>query len=187
MEPEDVVAWAAAMGVDQGAVALHTVRPANDWATLRTLSGNGAVGSARRAVKVVALLVDATPDRHAEALPCGADGAVPLDSPRTHRGHGCVRPRGRYAAADERGDGHRHGRYPLRDPGVDHPEETEWLRMLATGATVQQLAERIGSSERALYRVLHGVYGRMRVSSPTEAIVLACRCGLLEADQLESP
>lgn len=42
------------------------------------------------------------------------------------------------------------------------------------------MAERTGYSERALYRLLHGLYGRMRVSNRTEAIVLATRYGLLD-------
>jgi DNA-binding CsgD family transcriptional regulator len=56
----------------------------------------------------------------------------------------------------------------------------DWLRLLAQGVNVQELARKVGYSERALYRLLHGLYGRMRVSNRTEAILQATRWGLLE-------
>jgi DNA-binding NarL/FixJ family response regulator len=59
------------------------------------------------------------------------------------------------------------------------PEEIDWLRLLADGATIHELADKVGYSERALYRILHGLYGRMRVSNRTEAILQAKRWGLL--------
>jgi DNA-binding NarL/FixJ family response regulator len=72
---------------------------------------------------------------------------------------------------------------PLQDKEWITPEEVEWLRFLAEGATVHELAEKVGYSERALYRVLHGLYGRLRVANRTEAILQAQRWGLL--DELE--
>jgi DNA-binding CsgD family transcriptional regulator len=53
---------------------------------------------------------------------------------------------------------------------------------MAKGATIQQVAATVGYSERALYRLLHGLYGRMRVSNRTEAILQASRWGLLEEE-----
>ena len=50
-------------------------------------------------------------------------------------------------------------------------EELTWLRILAQGGTVHDLARQVGYSERALYRLLHALYGRMGVSSRTEAIL----------------
>jgi len=54
-----------------------------------------------------------------------------------------------------------------------------WLSILANGGSVHDLAERVGYSERALYRLLHALYGRLGVSSRTEAILQASRRGLL--------
>ncbi|MEA2589098.1 MAG: hypothetical protein QOH66_2025, partial [Actinomycetota bacterium] len=42
------------------------------------------------------------------------------------------------------------------------------------------LAEKVGYSERALYRLLHALYGRLGVSNRTEAILQASRRGLLD-------
>lgn len=154
---------------------LVTVRSATDWQTLRDLV------AARPSAKVVALLVDATPDRHAEALRCGAAGVVAWDRPPDE-----IVP---VVAAAVEGmtvlptDVARTiaiSGPPLYDPDWVTPEELEWLKLLAQGATVQQLADKAGYSERALYRVLHGLYGRMRVSNRTEAILQASRWGLLD-------
>ena len=51
--------------------------------------------------------------------------------------------------------------------------ELDWLRELAGGATVAQLAGRSGYSERAMFRLLRDLYRRLEVSSRTEALMLA--------------
>ena len=38
------------------------------------------------------------------------------------------------------------------------PREIEWLQQLAKGIPVAQLADRAGYSERAMYRLLRGLY-----------------------------
>lgn len=58
-------------------------------------------------------------------------------------------------------------------------EEAEWLGDLARGATVVQLADDFGYSERAMFRRLHELYTRLGVSNRTEALVTAQRLGLL--------
>lgn len=57
--------------------------------------------------------------------------------------------------------------------------ERAWLRGLANGGTVSGLARGAGYSEREMYRILAGLYGRLGASSRTEALVLAERWGLL--------
>lgn len=172
-EPGDLEAWIAENGGPRA--LLHTVRSASDWETL------GQAGRADPRLVTVALLVDATADRHAEALRCGASGAAPWDAPPERivavlaaalRGDTLV-PTAVAAVMAATGP-------PLQDPAWITPEEVSWLQLLAGGATVQQLAEKAGYSERALYRVLHGLYGRMRVSNRTEAILQAARWGLIE-------
>jgi DNA-binding NarL/FixJ family response regulator len=171
-EPDDLLTWLAAPGCK---AILVTVRSANDWEPLRRMAGAGADSI------VVALLVDPTPDRHAEALRAGATAAIAWDSSpegilevvtAAVRGYTLLpAPIARAIAIGE----------PCgQDPDWVTPQEIEWLRMLAAGVTIQELAEKAGYSERAFYRVLHGLYGRMRVASRTEAILQASRWGLLE-------
>ena len=154
---------------------LLTIRSANDWQVLREIL------TVNPGVKLVALLVDPTPDRHAEALRSGAHAAVAWEAPpetivavvSAALGGNTLLPTSVAQAVAGSGPA-------LYDPEWITEDEIGWLRLLANGATVQQLAEKIGYSERALYRMLHGLYGRMRVSSRTEAILQASRWGLLD-------
>ncbi|MEU4742385.1 LuxR C-terminal-related transcriptional regulator, partial [Actinosynnema sp. NPDC023658] len=58
-------------------------------------------------------------------------------------------------------------------------DELTWLRRLATGGTVAQVAAHAGYSERAMYRMLNGLYRRMGVGSRLEAIIRARESGWL--------
>lgn len=58
-------------------------------------------------------------------------------------------------------------------------EERNWLRQLGAGTTIIELAAAAGYSERAMYRLLHSVYEKMKVSNRMEAITLASRQGWL--------
>lgn len=57
--------------------------------------------------------------------------------------------------------------------------ETIWIKTLATGATVTELARASGYSEREMYRYLSGLYSRMGARNRTEALVRAAHWGLL--------
>jgi DNA-binding NarL/FixJ family response regulator len=57
--------------------------------------------------------------------------------------------------------------------------EVEWLRELASGATVAKLAEKAGYSERAMFRLLRTLYAQMGVQSRTQALMLAKERGWL--------
>jgi DNA-binding NarL/FixJ family response regulator len=59
------------------------------------------------------------------------------------------------------------------------PEDRSWLRELAAGATIVDLALQAGYSERAMYRLLRGLYDRMGVGDRTGALLAASRWGLL--------
>ncbi len=61
-------------------------------------------------------------------------------------------------------------------------EEAAWLRDLANGRTVADVADRVGYSEREMYRNLRDTYARIGVTNRTEAIVWATRHGVLDAD-----
>jgi DNA-binding NarL/FixJ family response regulator len=170
-EVQDVQEWVRVRPGRRG--VLFTVRSASDWGPLHALGESEAV--------VVALLVDATTDRHAEALRLGAHAAVPWQAEPERivkvfaaaLEDDTLLPVGVARAISAHGA-------PLQDKEWITPEEVEWLRFLAEGATVHELAEKVGYSERALYRVLHGLYGRLRVANRTEAILQAQRWGLLD-------
>lgn len=53
------------------------------------------------------------------------------------------------------------------------PTKVGWLRALASGTTVTQLAAQAGYSERAMYRLLRSLYQDLGVSSRVEALILA--------------
>ncbi|MEU6153354.1 response regulator transcription factor [Actinosynnema sp. NPDC047251] len=58
-------------------------------------------------------------------------------------------------------------------------EQLSWLRQLASGSTVTQMADRAGYSERAMFRLLQAVYRQMGVRTRLEAIMRAQESGWL--------
>jgi DNA-binding NarL/FixJ family response regulator len=52
-------------------------------------------------------------------------------------------------------------------------DERKWLRRLAEGGTVRELATAAGYSERAMFRLLRALYDRLHVKTRTEALFLA--------------
>ena len=58
-------------------------------------------------------------------------------------------------------------------------DQLSWLRQLAAGATVAQLADSAGYSERAMYRLLRALYRQLGVRSRTQAIMHAQDAGWL--------
>ncbi|MGW3346424.1 hypothetical protein ACWDA3_24195 [Nonomuraea rubra] len=58
-------------------------------------------------------------------------------------------------------------------------EQLSWLRELATGATVAQLANQVGYSERAMFRLLQTLYKDMGVRTRIQAIIRAQEQGWL--------
>lgn len=61
-----------------------------------------------------------------------------------------------------------------------HRGEEVWLRKLADGVPVADLAAEIGYSEREMFRMLRDLYTRIGVKNRTEAIIWATRHGLLD-------
>lgn len=60
-------------------------------------------------------------------------------------------------------------------------EEVSWLRAMAEGRTVMELAEIYGYSERAMFRMLRKLYVRLGVPNRTGALMWASRVGLLSS------
>jgi two-component system nitrate/nitrite response regulator NarL len=63
------------------------------------------------------------------------------------------------------------------------PDERELWRLLATGRTTLDIAERLHVSERTAKRLVASLLRRLRVTSRTEAAVLAGAIGLLDEDE----
>jgi DNA-binding NarL/FixJ family response regulator len=53
------------------------------------------------------------------------------------------------------------------------PEELEWLRQLAGGSTVAELAQTAGYSERMMFRLLRALYRKLPARNRTEALMYA--------------
>jgi DNA-binding NarL/FixJ family response regulator len=60
------------------------------------------------------------------------------------------------------------------------PRDHDWIRSLAQGATVHQLAIEVGYSEREMHRLLHELYERLGARNKAEALVRAARLGLVD-------
>lgn len=60
------------------------------------------------------------------------------------------------------------------------PVTIDWLRDLASGKTVADLAERVGYSEREMHRHLSRVYVQLGADNRTDALLTAQRVGLIE-------
>ena len=67
----------------------------------------------------------------------------------------------------------------VEEPEGLSAEEVGWLRALAGGRTVTELAKEKAYSERHLHRRLKAVYARLGVAGRTEALLRAERAGLL--------
>jgi DNA-binding NarL/FixJ family response regulator len=171
VETCDVMLWAAQAG--QRAI-LQTTRTPDDWQLLRQLK------SQNEELVLVALLVSPSPAGFAAAFRARADAAVAWEAPPEN----ILRV---LAAAIDR---------DVLIPGVIarmlaatvppsvppvwvDREEIQWLRSLANGATIHDLAKQVGYSERALYRLLQTLYRQMGVANRTQAIVEAGRWRLL--------
>ncbi|MGD2101656.1 MAG: LuxR C-terminal-related transcriptional regulator [Acidimicrobiia bacterium] len=59
-------------------------------------------------------------------------------------------------------------------------DEAGWLRAMAAGQTVADIADDVGYSERAMFRQLKTLYQRLGVRNRTEALLWAGRNGVLE-------
>jgi DNA-binding NarL/FixJ family response regulator len=71
---------------------------------------------------------------------------------------------------------------PLPSSAMFTGPEVRWLRLLAAGGSVARLARTEGYSQREVFRRLSGLYKRLGARNRPEAIALAARYGLLEAE-----
>jgi DNA-binding NarL/FixJ family response regulator len=173
--PEALLAW---IRREQHPVVLLTLESANDWNVLAELRNVDARALA------VAVLVDPTIRCYMRAISAGAAAVVPRDAlPETIlqlvesavAGRSVLPIEVVRALASCQGlpEADENDLSPLS------PQEKDWLRHLADGATVAQLANGAGYSERAMYRLLRGLYSRIGARNRTEALMYAKERGWL--------
>lgn len=170
-EPADLVAWTADQ--DRRAV-LMTVGGPEDMETL------GRLGKLEPRPVIVTLLDEAGVEASVRVLTAGAVAVAPrcADPAEIRRvldaavcGRSCV-PSAVLAALVER--------YGVLEESDGLSErDISWLRALSRGATIAQLADTMGYSERAMYRLLRDLYRRMNVANRAEAVLRASRSGLV--------
>jgi len=176
--PDDVEAWAAE--AESAVVLLSVGAPSDADLLMRLAKVEG--------LTTVVLLHDVGSVAYLRAFQQGASAVVPWDAPlELITGavqaalHGmCLVPlRLVHALATEavvlsleaEGDG---------SSAEFSDEELGWLRELAAGKTVVELARTVAYSEREMFRLLHGLYVRLGATSRTEAVVKASQAGLLD-------
>lgn len=167
--PVDIMAWARHQTVT---LVLLTVQSEHDWELL------GRLGAGESHI-VIALLDNESALFGARAVGAGARSVLSrevtvetlLRTVQATIAGQAVMPAAVVAAltSDARG-GAEHG------PSAD---QLSWLRQLANGATVAQLADRAGYSERAMFRLLRALYRQLGVHSRIQAIMRAHEAGWL--------
>jgi DNA-binding NarL/FixJ family response regulator len=191
-EPADVVAWAARAATgDPGAPPAGP--PVGVLLTIGCLEWKALLvrlrGQAPEAV-VVALLPDPTPGAYRETLCAGATSAIDHHAPLDRiivvlqaALAGDARLPAPVAQAIAAG----RGAQGAAGGSCVSPTEVGWLRLLAQGTHVVDLAREAGYSERAMYRLLGQLFERMSVANRHEAILRADRWGLLEPASAPAP
>lgn len=162
--PDDIWSWLTGGGLQVVVVSLCA--PA-DWRLLADLH------DAHPEVRLLALVDDPAPATYIRALTTGAVGVIP-----------------RTSSAEALRDGFRsllraQSLLPITvvrllvdaPPSADQPvvstQERGWLRDLAGGTTVAQLATTAGYSERMMFRMLRALYAKLHASNRTEALMHA--------------
>jgi DNA-binding NarL/FixJ family response regulator len=167
--PGDLAVWAAR---ERSVVVVLTVIGEVRWQLLRQLSESGTY-------PVVALLEPDTAVLGVRAMHAGARAVLA----RTVTGHSLVRTvqavlEGQAVIPAEVAAELLIDRLQPNGPYTE--QETRWLRALASGETVAQVAQAAGYSERAMFRLLKDLYRSLGVQTRLEAIIRAQKLGLLE-------
>lgn len=154
---------------DEFDAAVASTRGADTLNLLRKL--------AAREAPVLAIVFQSGPDALAEALHAGASSVVAWDAPTSRV----------TAAIDGLLAGEAHMPIDVARWLADRTSPTAflsdteiaWLGQLDAGLTIAEMAPLAGYSERSLYRLLHGLYGRLGVDNRREAVEAARQRGLL--------
>ncbi|MDP9792928.1 DNA-binding NarL/FixJ family response regulator [Catenuloplanes nepalensis] len=168
--PEDVRSWAESR---RPAIVLLTLLAGSDWGLLAPLQDMPEVTviavlqnlhpAAIRAVRMGAQSVlprTATPAVLLRTVEATADGQAVLPAEVLSMLAGA----------------------PPSGPATLSEERLSWLRRLAAGSTVAELADTAGYSERAMFRILKQVYRDMGVGNRMQAVLRAQELGWLPGD-----
>src|SRR6266545_7587589 len=144
------------------------------------LTGVGDVRRAWPAVPLVVLLANATSAEYREVLTHGASAVLPMNVELGELVHAAtlvinglvVLPK--VAAGGLTGE----GSHEARGAGLTD-QEVRWLKALAGGITVAQLARDARYSKRSMYRRLSVLYRRLNVRNRTQALLAASERRLL--------
>ncbi|MEU7906309.1 DNA-binding response regulator [Actinoplanes sp. NPDC049118] len=157
--PADPVGWAAQR---PSALVLLTMVGTPQWQLLDAL----------RPAPVIALIDDCSPSDGVRAVRAGARSVLPRGAAReslrrtveaTLDGQSVLPTAVVNLLADGRD----------QQLGAVNPDRIGWLRKLASGMTVAQLAAHAGYSERAMFRLLAALYREMGARNRMEAVVQA--------------
>jgi DNA-binding NarL/FixJ family response regulator len=162
-EPDDLLAWSADGEAGLVVIGLSTVM---QWHLLSDL------GRERPALRIVALLTDEP--AASRAVLNGAAGVIPRDVSAAHLREACravLRDECVLPAALVRDLLQRAARWDDEVRIADR--ELGWLRELAQGRSVAQVASQSGYSERMMFRLLRDLYMELGVANRTEAMLLA--------------
>lgn len=168
--PNDLLAW---VRDDQTKLLFLSVLTPQDWIILEELTQHDPDAV------VVALLDDMSVPSHVRALTAGAVGALPRDaSPPSIREafEAALSGRSLVPVAVLRALVQR----PIeQETDTPSQRERDWLRDLASGMTINQLAVKAGYSERMMFRLLRDLYSRFGARTKFEALMLAREKGWL--------
>ncbi len=169
--PDDILAWRRSAR----AVVMLTLQAERDWNLLRRLRAEWP------AVPVVVLLDDSSGATGVRAMRAGALSVLPraVAAPILRRTVQAVLDGQAVLPAEVAAALVTAAADPPGVPPALSGDQLAWLRQLADGATVAQLANRAGYSERAMFRLLRGAYERIGVRSRIEAIMYARDAGWL--------
>lgn len=168
-QPTDMGRWAEAPGAR---AVVATCRSGSDARRLALVRARGTDTIA------VALLGEESSVAYREVLETGVESAVARDASldRIVEVVGAAVDRRTVLPTDVARSLARGGQ---ADEGIEK-DQAEWLRALARGTTVEELAESVGYSERAMYRQLRRLYERLGARNRTEALLQAVRRGLID-------
>lgn len=168
--PEDPRCWGREPGLR---VVVSTCTSVNDLDQL------AALHVAKPDLPIIAVLVDPSPASYRGALARGLS-AVERDAPLD-----CIVDAVRAAASQRTvlpnsvARALARGTVPTEQSRI-RGDQQAWLRQLAAGATVKQLAAAVGYSERAMHRHLQRLYRQLDAGNRTDALLQAMRMGMIE-------
>lgn len=171
-EPADLLTWVKRVQV---AMVLLTLSGEPEWRLLDELHRN------EPGATVIALVEESGTALGTRAVRAGARSVLPRQATApilrrtveaTFDGHAVLPAAVAAALATGNPDG-------AGGQALPSEQQRNWLRCLAAGTTVAQLAGGAGYSERAMYRLLQTLYQQMGVEGRVQAIMRAQALGWL--------